>query len=79
MDEEDYLERIVVDSNICDGRPCVKGTRIEVGVVMDALAEGLSAEEIVDHYPALEKEDIRAAAAYAGELSREKVWKLTAS
>ena len=39
----------------------------------------LSAEKIIDHYPALEKKDVQAAAAYAGELTREKVWKLSAS
>jgi uncharacterized protein (DUF433 family) len=42
------------------------------------LAEGLTPEEIVDHYPSLKIEDIRAAVAYTAELARENVWKITA-
>ena len=43
-----------------------------------ALAEGLTPEDIIDHYPSLKIEDIRAAVAYAAELARENVWKITA-
>jgi uncharacterized protein (DUF433 family) len=75
---EDLLARITVDSKICGGNPCIKGTRIYISIILDALAEGLTPEEIIDHYPSLQIEDIRAAVAYAAELARENVWKITA-
>lgn len=79
MKNEELLNRVTVDPKVCGGKPCIRGTRIYVEIVLDALAEGLSPEEILDHYPSLKTEDIRAAAAYAAELARENVWKLTAS
>ena len=79
MTREDLLTRVVVDPAICGGKPCVKGTRIDIAIILDALAEGLSPAEITDHYPALTSDDVCAAAAYAAELARENVWKITAS
>ncbi len=75
---ENLLARITVDPKICGGKPCIKGTRIYISIILDALAEGLTPEEIVDHYPSLQVEDIRAAVAYAAELTQENVWKITA-
>ena len=75
---KDLLARITVDPKICGGKPCIRGTRIYISIILDALAEGLTPEEIVDHYPSLQIEDIRAAVAYAAELARENVWKITA-
>lgn len=49
-----------------------------IAIILDALAEGLTPEEIIDHYPSLKIEDIRAAVAYAAELARENVGKITA-
>lgn len=66
------LERIAVDPKICHGKPCIKGTRIMVSVVLDNLAAGLTAEEIVSEYPPLTLEDVQAAIAYAAELSRDE-------
>jgi uncharacterized protein (DUF433 family) len=74
----DWRERISVDPNICHGQVCVKGTRIMVSVVLDNLAEGLTAEEIVDSYPSLTTEDIRAVLRYAAELARERIVDLPA-
>jgi uncharacterized protein (DUF433 family) len=68
----DWRERIGADPAICHGKPCIKGTRIMVSVVLDNLAEGLTAEEIVAEYPSLALEDVRAAMAYAAELAREE-------
>lgn len=79
MDKEEFMDRIEVDTDTCGGRPHVKNTRIDISVILDALSEGLSAEKVVDHYPALEIDDVRACVAYAAELSRENTWKLTAS
>jgi uncharacterized protein (DUF433 family) len=73
---EDLLRRITVDPNVCGGKPCVRGTRISISIILDGLAEGLTPEGIIDHYPHLTLDDIRAALAYAAELSRENVWKV---
>src|SRR4030043_421356 len=62
---QDLLARITVDPNICGGKPCIRGTRIYISIILDALAEGLTPEEIIDHYPSLQIEDIRAAVAFA--------------
>lgn len=72
------LQRVNIRSGVCGGQPCIRGTRISLSVILDALAEGLSPKEIVDHYPSLSEIDIRAAIAYASELTRENVWKVTA-
>ncbi|WP_376792656.1 DUF433 domain-containing protein [Thermoflexus sp.] len=69
---KDWRERIVVDPQICHGKPCVRGTRIPVSVILDNLAEGLTPEEIVAEYPPLTLEDVQAAIAYAADLVREE-------
>ena len=66
----EWRKRISVDPAACHGQACIKGTRIPVAVVLDNLAAGLSAEEIVASYPSLRVEDVRAATAYAAELAR---------
>jgi uncharacterized protein (DUF433 family) len=78
MTHEELLDRVTVDPNVCGGRPCVRGTRIDIAIIMDALAEGLTPEEMVDHYPFLKLDDVRAATAYGAELARENIWKLNA-
>jgi len=75
---EELLERITADPKLCGGKPCIKGTRIYVSIILNALAEGLTPEEIIDHYPSLQVEDIRAAVAYGAELAQENVWKISA-
>ena len=79
MTYSDLLKRVTVDPKVCGGQPCIRGTRIYIAVILDGLAEGLTPEQIIDHYPQLTREDIRAALAYAAELSRENIWKVTAS
>ena len=64
------LKRVVSDPKVLGGEPCIRGTRIHVAVVLDSLAEGLTPAQIVDHYPPLSEEDVRAAVAYAAELAR---------
>jgi uncharacterized protein (DUF433 family) len=68
----DWRERVAADPAICHGKPCIKGTRIMVSVVLDNLAEGLTAQEIVAEYPSLVLEDVQAAMAYAADLAREE-------
>ena len=64
------LKRVVSDPKVLGGEPRIRGTRIHVAIVLDSLAEGLTPEQIVDHYPPLSDDDIRAAVAYAAELAR---------
>jgi len=59
------LERITVNPRQCGGRPCIRGMRIRVSDVLDLFAAGLSAEEILEDLPDLEKDDIRASLTYA--------------
>jgi uncharacterized protein (DUF433 family) len=68
----DLLNRISVDPQICGGKPCVRGTRIWVSLLLDFLASGSSMEEILGEYPQLTREDLLAAIAYGAEMSRER-------
>jgi uncharacterized protein (DUF433 family) len=61
----DLLERITINPRQCGGRPCIRGMRIRVSDVLDLLAAGLSADQIVDELPDLEIEDVRASLLYA--------------
>ena len=72
MTREQLLKRISIDPNICFGKPCIRGTRIWVALVLDCLAEGMTENEIIDDYPGLTHEDILAVLAYGAEMSRER-------
>jgi len=73
-----WRERITVDPFVCHGKACIKGTRVMVSVILDNLAEGVSKEEILKSYPSIVPDDIKAAIAYAAELSRERLVSVTA-
>jgi uncharacterized protein (DUF433 family) len=64
---------IAVDSDIVGGRAHIRGTRIFVSVVLDCLAAGLTEGEIIEQYPSLTRDGIRAAAAYGAALAREEI------
>ena len=66
------LSRISIDPRICFGKPCVRGTRIWVSLLLDFLASGAAIEEILENYPQLKREDVLAAIAYGAEMSRER-------
>ena len=66
------LKRISVDPNVCFGKPCIRGTRIWVSLLLDFLANGMNVKEILAEYPQLTEEDIRAAIAYGAEMTRER-------
>jgi uncharacterized protein (DUF433 family) len=68
-----WQDRISVEPNICHGKVCIKGTRIMVTVILDNLAAGLSEAEILNSYPSLEGEDVRAAIRYASDLASGRV------
>jgi uncharacterized protein (DUF433 family) len=75
MSWQDY---ITVDPAICHGKACIKGTRVMASIVLDNLAAGLGAEEILRSYPSLSRDAIQAAIAYAADLARERVVALPA-
>ncbi|MEO8596552.1 MAG: DUF433 domain-containing protein [Candidatus Solibacter sp.] len=68
----ELLSRISIDPQICFGKPCIRGTRIWVSLLLDFLASGTPIEEILADYPQLRKEDVLAAVAYGAEMSRER-------
>ncbi len=71
MAQKELLNRISVNPNVCFGKPCIRGTRIWVSLILDMLAAGDSAEDILNAYPHLKIEDIRACIAYGAAMSRE--------
>ena len=73
----DWKERITVDPLLCHGKACITGTRIMVSVILDNLADGVREKEILKSYPSLTSDDIKAAIAYAAELSRERLVTVT--
>jgi uncharacterized protein (DUF433 family) len=66
------LKRISINPKVCFGKPCIRGTRIWVSLILDFMASGMSFEEILAEYPQLTMKDILAAIAYGAEMSRER-------
>jgi uncharacterized protein (DUF433 family) len=64
------LERITIDPGVRFGKPCVRGTRITVGDVLGYLARGMSEDELLEQFPQITRDDIRACLAYAAERER---------
>jgi uncharacterized protein (DUF433 family) len=69
MTSAELLERIVVDPTICFGKPTIRGHRIWVSLVLGYLAEGWSPEQIVEEYPGIDIDDVRACTAYGARLA----------
>ena len=69
----EILQRISIDPNVCFGKPCIRGTRIWISLLLDLLASGMSEREILIEYPQLQHEDILAAIAYGAEAARERI------
>jgi uncharacterized protein (DUF433 family) len=67
MTREELLQRITVDPNICFGKPCIRGHRIWVALILDMLASGMQIDDILREYPQLEEADIRACIAYGAD------------
>ena len=65
-------KRIIRDPKIMNGKPIIRGTRITVEAILKRLAEGLSVKEILEDYPYLKEEDIKAAILYAAKLLEEE-------
>ena len=69
----DWRGRISVDPQVCHGKACIRDTRVMVSAILDNLADGVGASEILGSYPSLANEDIQAAISYAADLAREHV------
>lgn len=66
------FDRITVDPAVLGGKPCIRGMRISVGMVVQMVAAGKTTAEIIDEYPYLEVDDIRQALAYSAELAENE-------
>jgi uncharacterized protein (DUF433 family) len=66
------VERITIDPAICHGKPCIRGLRYSVELILELLSAGMTPEQILADYEDLEHEDILAVLAYAARLSRVK-------
>jgi len=72
MTREELLRRIWIDPRRCFGKPCIRGHRIWVSLILDLLASGMTVEEILDQYPGLEAADVQACIAYGAEMADER-------
>ena len=70
--ENKLLQRIILDPNICHGKPCIRGLRYPVEFILELLSSGMNAKEIIDDYDDLEQEDILAALLFAARLTQVK-------
>jgi uncharacterized protein (DUF433 family) len=73
MTREELLSRITIDPNVCFGKPCIRGHRLWVSLILDLLASGMTTQEILQDYPDLAAADVLACIAYGAEMARERV------
>ena len=66
----DFMKRIVVNPKVMVGKPVIRGTRIPVDAIIRRIADGMTIEEILEGYPNLTKEDVKAALMYAESIVR---------
>ena len=71
MTREELLARISVNPNICFGKPCIRGHRIWVSLILDLLASGMTSQEVLREYPGLEEADILACITYGAGMARQ--------
>ena len=72
MQQKELLTRISINPNICFGKPCIRGHRIWVSLILDFLASGTSIPELIEEYPQLQPEDIYACIAYGAAMSSDR-------
>ena len=70
------FDRITFDPQVMGGKACIRGMRVTVSLVLNLVANGMSADEIIEAYPYLEPEDVRQAVEYAAWLAEEAVYRL---
>lgn len=66
------LNRITLDPNVMGGRPCIRGMRVTVGMIVGQIGSGRTKDELLEDYPYLEAEDIQQALLYAAWRSEER-------
>jgi uncharacterized protein (DUF433 family) len=66
------LSRITLDSEICHGKPCIRGLRYPVEMLLDLLSSGMTHDQILADYEDLERDDLLAAIAYGAQLARTR-------
>ncbi len=66
------LDRITVDPAVCHGRPCIRGMRYPVELIVDLLASGMTSQEVLADYPDLELDDVLAALEFAANVTRTR-------
>ncbi len=71
MTREELLSRIAIDPQVCFGKPCIRGHRIWVSLILDLLASGTSIADVLSMYPGIEEADVLACIAYGAEMARE--------
>ena len=76
MPKEELLSRILIDPNICFSKPCIKGHRIWVSLILDFLASGWRVQQVLDNYTGLVEADVLACIAYGAEMARERYLEL---
>jgi uncharacterized protein (DUF433 family) len=69
MGTDELLDRISIDPAVCGGKPCVRGHRIWVSLILGMLADGMTIDELLEDYPQLEEADVRACMAYGAKLA----------
>ncbi len=70
--KRNLMNRITINPEICNGKPTIRNTRYTVDLILDLLSAGMSDKEIIDDYPALEIDDIKACLTFASQLSKVK-------
>ena len=70
MAKGELLGRISIDPQVCSGKPCIRGHRIWVSLILDLLASGMTQEEVLGEYPGIQRDDILACIAYGSEMTR---------
>lgn len=72
LSKQELLSRISINKDVCFGKPCIRGHRIWVSLVLDLLASGWTMRELLEQYPGIEEVDVLACLAYGAEMSRER-------
>jgi len=70
MIKPELAQRISINPQVCFGKPCIRGTRIWVSLILDLLADGMQTNEVLAEYPQLQRQDVQAALAYGAEMAR---------
>ena len=76
MTRTELLSRISINPRVCFGKPCIRGHRIWVSLILDFLASGRTVQDVLESYPGLEEADVLACIAYGAEMARERYFEV---